>query len=280
MNKIKIIVYDSLLKLSTFGKSVHIGLFFLYIWLLCDIYLRPIGDFVNNVGIKASPHGFVFLFDRMDFVLLFFLGVVFAFGDVPYINNTTRYVALRMGITAWIRSQLFYLWICSFGFMLAGVGISFIPLIGKVEAQNGWGKIYGTLAQTSVGYNFSILLKPDYQIMVNYDPWKASACILIIGMLLICLTGKILFLFSMWYKRIAGVTLVLGAILFSAAAEALSGFTANFFSPFSWIRLGRLSQFRGNGLPVLPDVITILIIFHVIISGAIYLNSVKKDFYC
>lgn len=280
MNRIKFVVYDILLKLSTFGKSIHIALFFLYVLLLCDIYLRPIGSFVDNVGIKASPYGVVFLFDRMDFVLLFFLGVVFAFGDVPFINNMTRYVALRTGITAWVRSQLFYLWICSLGFMLSGAGISLIPLMGKVKVQKGWGKIYGTLAQTSAGYNFSILLKPDYQIMLNYNPWRAFFCILIIGTLLICLTGKILFLFSMWYKRIVGVILVLGFILFSAVVEALSGFTANFFSPFSWIRLGRLSEFRGNGLPILPDVITILIICHVVTSGVIYLNSTKKDFYC
>lgn len=280
MNKIKMITYNALLRLRTWWKSIHIILFFLYVWLLCDIYLRPVTAFIQSVQVNASPYGFVFLIDRLDFVLLFFLGIVFAFGDVPFINNTVRYTVLRTGILTWTEAQVFYFWICSFLFMAASMAISLIPLAGYLEFQTGWGKIYGTMAQTSIGHTFLLLLKPNYQIMLDYNPLTALLCIFIIGCLLICLIGKILFLFSLWYEKIIGVTIVLGFILFSAAAEALSGFRANFFSPFSWIRLSRLAEFRGQGLPVMSDAICILVIFHLGISVIIYLKSIKKDFHC
>lgn len=280
MDKIKMIFCILHQKIKSGVRNIHIIFFFVYVWFLCDLYLRPIRTLIHSTGVEASPYGIIFLMDQRNFVLLFFLGIAFAFSDLPFVNKATKYTVLRTGVPIWTVSQICYLWLGSVFLTIISVGISLIPLIGQIVLQDGWGKIYGTLAQTTAGEVFGISLQVSYQIILDYTPIEALLYVFVILILLSCLIGKVLFLFGLWYKRVIGTTIVVGMILFSAVLDLLGGYKPLFFSPISWVSLSNLTEFRGNGLPIFQDVFVTLLLLHIVLSVIIYRKSYKEDFNC
>ena len=152
-------------------QNYNILLGLIYLLIISDMMFRPARKIVEQLGFSPNISSFSLIWNSTFFILLFFLGVILFYSDAPFQDSMTSFVMIRCGKIKFMIAQICYIFLL--GILIPGVFflIQYIFLL-PTEAD-GWGKFWGTIAQTNIAEEVECRLQFDYHILWEYEPKEA-----------------------------------------------------------------------------------------------------------
>ena len=77
----------------------NIWVFRIFIVLLTDLYLRPTRRLINLLGVLPDTTVFSLIWNNTFFLMLFYLGVILYFSDVPFRNTMSQFLLIPVSYT-------------------------------------------------------------------------------------------------------------------------------------------------------------------------------------
>ena len=115
---------------------------------MLHLYTRPVVEFSKDMGYAAAPWAYPFILSNIFFLLLFMIGIIYCFSDVPFMQYKNMYQVIRTGRRRWAAGQIGVILAQSFLIIAVNVFFSMVLLSGTCEFTLDWGKLYHTLALT------------------------------------------------------------------------------------------------------------------------------------
>lgn len=140
----------------------------------------PILQFCDHYQVGISPFLFPFFLSDDHVVLIVTLGAMLLYGDAPFIDLEQPYIVLRAGRKTWVWGQILYLAVASFLYTIFTFLMTLLLLLPKLELQFDWGKVIGTLVQTTTGSEFGISIPFDRYVYFGYSPMGATGISLLL----------------------------------------------------------------------------------------------------
>lgn len=233
------------------------------LYCLIKIHLNPIVSFSVVSQCKISPWIYPLLISDANFLMLFAGGIIWFYSDIPFNHIWNSYIVLRLGREKWLINQLIYIIVSAFIIPLEVIGLTWIAIFPRMEFQYDWGKIIYTLANTSVGSEFSILWKISPQYIEKYNALEAMLMGILISGLGIAFMGILMFAICLIWGRICGLISESLLVAFSSVAANVIIPQQQLFhmlSPVSYMRVGRIGVSIG-GYQVMPSIIYIVWVY-------------------
>lgn len=217
-----------------------------------DLYLRDFRANVRLMEIKANVAVLPFLQSKNYFMKIVFLGIVYFYSNVPFMEREQLFVLARLGKKRWGRRNLSYIVGSGLVLTLLLAVISIVGVLPVGRFSLSWDAAYKTLALTS-GENMSFFI--NYHIMRNFAPLPLFMLVLLLDWMVITIFGMFMYAVSLLGHRtaacIAGMLLV-----FFPSIDKWVPVSLAYFSPISWLdcenwRMG----FDGTK----PDIVYILV---------------------
>lgn len=214
----------------------------------------PILQFCDYYEVGISPFLFPFFLSDDHVVLIVSLGAMLLFCDAPFIDLEQPYIILRAGRKNWVLGQILYLIIASILYTAFAFLMMLLLLLPKLELQFDWGKVIGTLVQTTTGSEFGISIPFDRYIYFGYSPVGATGLSVLLCFSVVLFLGVLMFYLNLRVNRMVGTIvsglLVLWQLVIRKTATALIR-----FSPVSWMKLGQIDLDGSTVYPNLPYVL-------------------------
>ena len=221
----------------------RILMIFIIIALFIFSNLQGVLEFSQDVGIPAAPWGFPHI--TSDFVcqLVIMAGAVALFCDAPFESEMQKYILPRAGHTAWAVGQCMYIITLSFLYVLIVLLFSILPLLPNMRFQDGWGKIWGTLARSGGRYQYGIPFRVYDYLIGSYTPLQATALSSLLSFECCVWLGLLTYFFKNVSGRSMGTFLSAGFVLMdiTVANEWLP-----WFYRISPVTLAQLQALRGK----------------------------------
>ena len=265
---------------SSFRRIIREPRFYVaYLWfmLLSSALLMAIRSLCVSTGISVSPWLLPFLTTESGNQMFVIIGALILFCDAPFLNGTSGWQILRSGRKSWYWGNMIYIWLLS---LIYAVGLALIPVImmlPHVEWADGWGKILGTLAQTSAAAQLGIT-NLNYSIMTRYEPIQAMAFLIFIIWLNAVLIGMINYVFNLYVKQGTGTIISAVIGLSPLMLVRLANYRiAYYISPPLWMDLS-VYRYRDYGAgPTFAYAMGILLGLIVLCMVISYIGVRKKD---
>jgi len=274
MDRVKTIALTARYNFSKWlSNPRYLAILLLIVGFLINVY-GPIRTFTNITKISATPFSFPYLMSDWYINMIIFFGVIFILCDAPFIDPQQPYVMIRTGKTAWANGQILYIFLTSAVYFLAITLLTILLLMPQVTFVNEWGKIWGTLAQTTAGEQFGVQLNISYLIMLHYSPLEALFYSLTISILAAFLLGLLMFILNLVTSH------HYVGIIAAFAIDFLPAFSRNrvpalqYLSPTSWANLTAIDM---DGTTMLPSFLYVYLFLFICISIMIfYINFTVK----
>lgn len=246
------------------------------LWFITELFLAPIKRTAYGINELISPAVITYLMSNYTYLLLFMLGVIYFYSEVPFTYRSQLYFVLRQGKKRWIGIQLLYIGLTSP--LLAGLAAitAIVQILPVLNTSAGWGRVLGTLALTNAGQQFGVAVNIDYELMVRHSPSEAFFYTMGIGSLVILFIGLLMMAVSMWADRFwAAVSASLFAVLPGAHMMGIP--KIDYFSPVSWVRLTNLGYGYRYSTPQLGYILSALAILNSALLLIIIFPLGKQD---
>lgn len=224
-------------------KNERILLIFILVAIFVFTNLHGVLDFSLDVGIAVTPWAFPHITSDYICQLVIMAGAVALFCDAPFNNEIQKYILPRAGYTAWTVGQCTYIVVLSFFYVLTVLLSSILPLLSSMDFQNGWGKIWGTLARSSVGFDYGVLFSVDDYVIGVYTPLRATALSFILSWGCCVWLGLMVYFINDMTDSYIGTFISAGFVLMdiTVANEWLP-----WFYKISPVTLAQLQALKGN----------------------------------
>ena len=226
-------------------SSFRIPILFFLVGILVYNYVRPIADFCINVNINATPWGFVFLTNDYIMQMIFTACTVAIFCNAPFTEESHIYILARAGKRYWVYGHLYYIISISLVYVLYIYLIGCIALLPAVDFNNGWGKIWGTLARTTAAEQINLQFEIKDYIIGAYSPIKANIYSVLLEWACVSWLGLWIYFLNSLSKKPLGTITGAGFVLLDLMIYNGWIPRAYLFSP---ITLAQLSTFNGQNL--------------------------------
>ena len=129
---------------------------YILLFICISYHVRPVAGFCLDRKIAVTP--WIFPFVTSDFMLqiLVCAGAVFLLADAPFHNENRLYLLYRTGTAAWQVGAILYMLVTAFVYVVSIWIFTLLVLADVVQFSPEWGKILGTLMQTSAGVEYEI----------------------------------------------------------------------------------------------------------------------------
>lgn len=225
--------------------------------LTMDTFLAPVRVYCEQLQVKMSQWGFALIWHNKYVGMCFLLIYVFAVAVFPRNRKKDCYIISRIGVSGWAMGQSLFIitlgWIYTFFLCL----VQNLLLLNNMELQVGWGKGWGTLANSEVIMEYGIYTTVPYLAISNYSPVYANLLVFLIFGLLLGMLGVMVFWLN-FYSKVAGPLLASGLIFLSLAAAQKT--RLHRFSPVSWIRLDSHYRILNPKQPSVGYILVMLIL--------------------
>lgn len=245
--------------------SVNIWVLIGYLFIWSDITARGIRLFCGSVDEKATCYLFPLLMDSSYFSMLFLLGIFILFLDCPFLSRISDYEIPKLGRKIWLTGQFGYMMGASIFYVMAANIICNLLLFPNITISNEWGRVFHTILKTSARTQFDIRLDGNSSVLSRFSAvggWVLQVSVTI-G---VCFTlGSVLFTVGLWIGRKISVIVVGLIILYPIILE--TGFNSNvyYFSPGSWVQLGKINDGTNGLLPSPSFIFTVLIAINILL---------------
>lgn len=247
------------------------------------LYMRPVVRASKDLDCGAAPWAFPFLLSNLFFLLLFMVGIIYYFSDVPFMQNKNMYQVIRTGRMRWAAGQIGAIFAQAFLLMAANIGFSMLLLTGSCEYTLGWGKLYHTLALTGSKESYRFLFFFSYETMQLFTPLELLGLTVLLGTLVIAFTGLFMFAVSLYISRSVAVTgaflMVMMIYLVENIHPLLKRQTA-MLAPVNWMRVTHIGVKLHDRFiqPSVPYMLTVLTAGILTCAGFICLKIKKTEF--
>jgi hypothetical protein len=242
--------------------------------------IEPIINFSRSVGFKPTFWFFPYLVNDYVAQMIITFGAVILFCDAPFHSPMEKYLLIRTNYRFWNAGQAMYI-LCASFFYLAFIVLStlLVLLMGcGIEWSDGWGKIWGTLANTNARQQFTIPMRFDLYLYSHYSPKDAFLYSFILEWSAISLIGLVSYNINRIKLHIGTIFTAMLTLLDLAIANDLP-FALYKISPIS---LAKLSVLTGNSRTKAPTMKYAIIFFAAtIVIGtiiAIWNPNKKKNY--
>lgn len=172
-------------------------------------------------------------------VLIVTLGAMLLFCDAPFIDLEQPYIVLRSGRKTWVWGQILYLAVASFLYTIFTFLMTLLLLLPKLELQFDWGKVIGTLVQTTTGSEFGISIPFDRYVYFGYSPMGATGISLLLCFSVVLFLGVLMFYLNLRVNRMVG-TIASGLLILWQLVIRKTATVFVRLSPVSWMKLGQI----------------------------------------
>lgn len=258
-------------------KTPKIRTCFAFMFLFIFNTLKTTRAFANMVDIGVSPWLFCYLLTDPTCLLLIELTMLFLISDFFKYDQSQLLVLLRIGQTSWVVGQIAFLFVENLIFCLGVYLFSLISMAPYLEWSISWGRVIGTLAQTTASTQYNTL-PISYHIMKNYNPINATMVSFLLLWLSGIFLGEVIALCHVFSHRIVGVTAASVLVLLPYLIYFGDRYHLLKFSPFSWCNLTQINL-PGSAYPTITYVFSFLVVGIVIMGISIVFITEKKKIF-
>lgn len=267
------------LQMRTLFRSVT---FYVYLCLLFVFYHymnAPIVRMQQETGLAVTAIGYtVSVFSHFESVIVFGIGAVLLFSDLPLIRSNSLLEANRCSRNVWVGGRILYIAWLSVLYTIFMIAVCMFTCRGTIQNGDTWGKILNTLANGfPVDGTQSSELTPA--VVQGFTPWQALGITSVM-----CVQASMLIGLSIFF-----LSLLAGRTISLAFASLLSCFDFLIYEklPFWYYRLSPLSFTRITIIvrPNTPDYptmadafVTLICVNAAIIIGIILIAHCQRLF--
>lgn len=237
------------LKLCLRSPRVIIMLVLLFMYL--HSMLEPIIDFSRTVQIEPTIWFLPFLMNDLVAQLILTLGGVILFCDAPFHSNMEHYLLIRANYRRWNIGQVLYIISAAFLYVFfIVISTSIIMLLGSgIEFSMNWGKIWGSLANTDAGGQFSIPMGFHPYVYARFLPQQAFLYSFVLEWCVISLIGLICYTLNR-LKQHMGTMIAAFITLFDFM---IANELPYIFYKISPVSLAKISNLTGSSIQKKPS---------------------------
>ena len=284
----KIVKYIRILchEIYNFYFSKRVYSFFCVFIFLMHFYIKPVKDFSVDVNYPVTLWGIVFLFSNVYFDVVFFMGAIYLYAKVPFMERQQMYAFIRLGKYKWISVQILKMFVSAFLYVATVFIASMLLIIPRIELDMGWGKLYYTLASTDALDKTDIIFDISYNLINRYEPIALMLLSYVLISLIVFLIGIVMLLVSMCVSRILSIIIsssfAIMPILIENLGVGLQQIAVKTI-PTEWIKLYKIGERTFTGV-FSPDFNQIMIritgmILVLVIAVAVMGNYISYDWY-
>lgn len=238
--------------------------------------ISQIYRFCEHYDTKISPYLFPYFLSDDHVVLIASLGALLLFCDAPFIDSEQPYIVLRSGRKRWVMGQVCYIALSSMIYTLFMYLVTIVLLLPWMEFSMEWGKVIGTLAQTTIGSGFGVTIEFDRYIFLGYSPISALLLSFLLCFSVVFFLGVLMFYLNLRANRMVGTIVGAILILWQLVIRKTSTVLIR-YSPISWMKL---AQIDINGTTLYPNLVYVLVALYIMIVILVALSVLcmcKKD---
>lgn len=270
MKTLKSVFRVCLYQIRRWADNLRIYIVLLCIFIFLSTYLIPVRNFINAVNEPATPFILPLLLSNGFLSAILFLGVILLFCNAPFYDSNQIFILMRTDKIIWAYGQVLYIVFTSVFYMVCLVAISILVLLPDILLRNEWGRIWTTLASTDASVQFLIPFQVNYAFLINYKPVQAMTIILVMGTLICCLFGFLLWILNLYIGKNLSIFLALASVLLTIRVDHLSDWI-KYIVPVSWLNLNSMSKYASHGLTVAKAMVILIIL-----DGILLISSVGK----
>lgn len=201
------------------------------------VFLNPLRHFSMRSGYRIAPFVFPFQISNIYFQLLFMLGAVYLFSDVPFTQHWNMYRLIRKGRIRWGMEQLSVVFRLTLFYTGANLLMHFGILAKVTTYRAEWGKVLYTLALTNAAEESESIIQFPYVLINEYLPVPALCYAVIITCLCVFFIGLLMFFISLQINRTASILAAMLFLVLPAAVENMLELHDRYImlSPLSWM---------------------------------------------
>lgn len=231
------------------------------LFFIMDILLGP---FRADVRILAQHGNLAILpfLQTSDFYMkVLFLGIVYFYSNIPFMNREEMLCLSRLGKERWGRRNISYIIGSSVILTCSIFIISIVEIFSVSKISLSWDSVYKTLSLTG-GQNLQFEI--PYLIIKQYEPFILMSLILFLDVMVISLIGMFMYAVSLYgYRVLACIMALLIALL--PSIDSWMGGRLIYYSPVSWLDCSNWRIGHDNLKPDLQYIVVAGIFLNVLL---------------
>lgn len=211
--------------------SMRMITFIIMLFFFMDLFLAAYRENVRMLGEQANIFVLPFLQTSKSFMKFAFLGVVYFYSNVPFMEKAELFYLGKLGKIRWSLRNIYY--IVMSAFIISGIFwiVSFLEVFTVSRVSPVWGSVLKTLSLTQ---GQSLFFQIPYGVMKEYSPMELFGIIFILNWLVIMFLGLLMYVISLYgHKFLAGIIAIV--IAFMPSVDILLGNMLVYYSPVSWL---------------------------------------------
>ncbi len=186
--------------------TVNTGVIYVLLLIFISFHIRPVAEFCIAQKIAVTPWVFPFMTSDYMLQIILMAAAILLIIDAPFQNENQLYLMYRAGTAAWKLGSFLYMALVAVVFVISIWGMALLSLADVVQFSMEWGKILGTLMQTTAGIEYGIPMAFNYTIF-QYTPLQATIYGLLLEALCILWLGMIVYIGNAYIKHKVGMIL-------------------------------------------------------------------------
>ena len=235
--------------------------FVIMIIFFMDMYLNPFRMNVRILGQNCNIAVLPFLQTSDYYMKIAFLGVVYFYSNVPFMEKEELFYLSRLGKRGWGWRNICYLIESSLILTICFLMTSLLEVMSIGKISLSWDSVYKTLSLTG-GQNLQFSI--SYFIMKEYTPLFLMTLILFMDWMVILFIAMLMYVIGLYGYRILSCVIAI-LIVFLPSIDAWVGGILIYYSPLSWLDCSNWRIGYDNRKPDLPYMIVAIIFLNMLL---------------
>jgi len=250
---------------------VLMGLAMIYYYYLNQNVLR----LQESLHLQLNAWGYTAAaFSSCPVALVFGLGSVILFSDMPLIRENALLESTRCSRNVWLGGRIFYIVLVSVGYTALMILMCALTSGGSLT-MTSWDKILNTLAH---GYTFgetSLPIEITLSYTGGFTPLQAIIIVFLMGIMFNLLLGIIMLGVSFALNRAAAISLASVIAMLDLAIHEKLPYVLYRISPLSFMRLSVISDADMPYYPTMREAISTMVIM--ILAASLFAAVIVRN---
>lgn len=214
-------------------ELIHTPILYAYLCLFFVYYHHLNAQIVllqQETGIRVNAFGYtVGVFSNYQSTIVFGLGAVMIFSDLPLIRNNALFESTRCTRNVWVGGRILYIICVSIIYTLVMTSLCLLTCHGKFEDPFAWGKLLNTFASGFSLGNYSIPIELSFAVTGAFNPLQAFGIVIVMCIMCSIFIGLFVLVLSLCFGKMIA--------LLSASVLAVMDFLIVLKLPFLVVSL-------------------------------------------
>lgn len=264
-----------LLRTPTF--YLYLGLMFVF----CHYLNCPVVLLQQELDIPVNAWGYaVSVFFNGMFTLIFAIGAMMMFSDLPLLRANALFEATRCSRNVWVGGRLLYILAVSVVYTLAMVAFCLLTPRAQLTDWTRWGKVLNTVAHgLSVG-DFGLPCTLSLPVVQDFAPWQALGVTALMSVQAAAFVSLVIFCISLLAGKTAALSVASLLSVFDYLINEKLPFWCYRLSPLSFTRISVLYHPHSSAYPTIAEAaVSLLCVIAALILAIFLLVHRHKNFF-